>query len=416
MQNFFWLLILSVFCVSAEPLFETTTLWGMYPNNHPNYRIPSIITAPNGDLLVFAEKRNHGILDIGDTDIVMKRSSDLGKTWSKEIIVYDPGYETCADITPVIDLEKGRIWIFFLRDKKRYYTMHSDDNMYTWCKPYEIHSSVVAPEWDDYNAGKNQIVFVPPGTSTRDKIQTWERNWFQRYGVGPGAAGIQKKQFPHKGRLIIPARHMENGGHRSHVFFSDDHGATWKLGGTVGEGNECQLVELPDGRLFISMRDPDNSRRPNRLSRRFAQSRDGGEAWESYTLAGEKIPTVQCHASIINYDNKLLLFSNPASRYREEKHPYGRYNMTVRFSQDGGNNWIGGHTIWEHPSSYSDMTVLPDGTIGLVYERGPQGSTHYWDELQFVRFNMEWLQNGIILLKDACKICHRVCCRCDGTR
>ena len=33
-------------------------------------------------------------------------------------------------------------------------------------------------------------------------------------------------------------------------------------------------------------------------------------------------------------------------------------------------------------------------TIGLVYERGPHRSTHYWDEVHFARFNLEWLTDG----------------------
>ena len=47
--------------------------------------------------------------------------------------------------------------------------------------------------------------------------------------------------------------------------------------------------------------------------------------------------------------------------------------------------------IYPHPSSYSDLAVLDDGTIGIVYERGPKGGDHYWDEIQFARFNLDWL-------------------------
>lgn len=40
------------------------------------------------------------------------------------------------------------------------------------------------------------------------------------------------------------------------------------------------------------------------------------------------------------------------------------------------------------------MVVLDDHTIGCIYERADKGSTHYWDELHFARFNLEWLTNS----------------------
>ena len=67
---------------AAEPLFETSVVFPVAPGNKPNYRIPSILQAPDGDLLIFAEKRNDGIGDIGNHDIVLKRSRDKGRTWS----------------------------------------------------------------------------------------------------------------------------------------------------------------------------------------------------------------------------------------------------------------------------------------------------------------------------------------------
>ena len=44
--------------LGATPLFETTLVFPNAPKNKPNYRIPSILQAPNGDILIIAEKRN----------------------------------------------------------------------------------------------------------------------------------------------------------------------------------------------------------------------------------------------------------------------------------------------------------------------------------------------------------------------
>ncbi len=112
--------------------------------------------------------------------------------------------------------------------------------------------------------------------------------------------------------------------------------------------------------------------------------------WENLHRLEELI-TPRCHGCVERYDAKTLLFSSPASPYHQKEHPYGRYNMTIRLSHDDGEMWTAGKTIWPHPGSYSDLVVLNDGTIGYVYERAEKGSDHYWDELHFARFNLEWL-------------------------
>jgi len=58
-------------------------------DGHKSYRIPAIIQIPGGDLLAFAEGRADGSDDFGNIDIVMKRSTDKGKTWSVMTTVVD---------------------------------------------------------------------------------------------------------------------------------------------------------------------------------------------------------------------------------------------------------------------------------------------------------------------------------------
>ncbi|MBM3891780.1 MAG: exo-alpha-sialidase, partial [Verrucomicrobia bacterium] len=203
--------------------------------------------------------------------------------------------------------------------------------------------------------------------------------------------------------LVVPARHREDIGKGrlrsfAHCFYSDDHGATWKLGGTVGVNtSECQLVELANGDVMLISRDESSEDSPANLRHRVAISRNGGETWGPVRRAEELI-TPRCHGAVERYDSSKLLFSSPASAFRQKEHPYGRTNLTVRVSCDDGATWSAGRAIWPYPSSYSDIAVLEDGTIGLVYERADKGSTHYWDELHFARFNLEWLTNR----KDAC--------------
>ena len=42
----------------------------------------------------------------------------------------------------------------------------------------------------------------------------------------------------------------------AHTIYSDDHGATWKLGGNAARHtNECAVAELADGRAMLNARD-----------------------------------------------------------------------------------------------------------------------------------------------------------------
>ena len=384
----------------SAPLFETTTIWPAAPRNRPNYRIPALLVAPNGDLLAVAERRNDGPGDIGDHDLVMKRSRDQGKTWDPEVVLVDDGPNNCTDPTLLLDAERGVIWLFFLRDKVQYHCLSSADSGRTWTPPRSIHAAVTRPEWDRLGQDKAR----PRSAKARHKGDLWTDAWMQRYGVGPGWSGIQVQQGPKAGRLLVPARHLElvDGKQQSfsHVFYSDDHGATWRLGpNAVPDGNECRLIELADGRVMIHARDSDNRNRPDHIRRLVAVSRDAGQTWgPAYADPTLKCP--QCHASIRRFstagpqDRNRILFSNPNSGYRTEKHPYGRVNLSVRISDDEAQTWSEGKTAYPFASSYSDLAVLSDGSIGLIYERGPEGSTHYWDEIQFARFNLAWLTGG----------------------
>src|SRR5204862_5881817 len=138
--------------------------------------------------------------------------------------------------------------------------------------------------------------------------------------------GIQTRA----GRLVIPCDNYVAGtkAKQAHVIYSDDHGASWKLGGVLGpDCNECQVVELADGRLMLNMRSYRKSHR-----RLVALSNDGGLTWSDPADDAALVEPV-CQASISRYpgDRSRILFSNPASMQREK--------MTVRLSYDEGRTW-----------------------------------------------------------------------------
>jgi sialidase-1 len=329
------------------------------------YRIPSLLVTPAGTLLAFAEGRKSSLADLGNNDMVLKRSTDGGKTWGPLQIIYDEGESTIGNPTPVVDEDTGRIWLVFGREGKEALEMHSDDDGATWTKPVDITAQVKKPEWGFY-------------------------------GIGPGV-GVQLRHGEHKGRLIIPAYHRltEHKGSSpyANVFYSDDHGKSWQVGGTVGrEMCECQIAETANGGLIVNARNHwwRTGKSQEKSGKRIvARSSDGGVTWTEPILDAVLIePT--CQASLLRYsglgdeDRSRLLFANPAAT------PTGnwggpRHRLTVRMSYDEGRTWPVSRLVEPGLAAYSALARLADGRIGILYESGG------YKQLTFAAFDLTWL-------------------------
>jgi len=339
---------------AAGSFFEQTDVFIGGTEGYHTYRIPAILVAANGDLLAFCEGRKTSSADHGDVDIVMKRSSDNGRTWGPLQLLYEEGGTapiTIGNPCPVMDRRTGRIWLPFCRDNRRVFLGYSDDHGHTWSARREITGTVADPDW------------------------TW-------YATGPGV-GIQLARGEHAGRLVIPSDHRDTYGYGSHMIYSDDGGVTWARSEPITPGcNECQVVELADGTLMNNMR----SYGDWADYRKIATSPDGGRTW-SQVWPDLTLIEPTCQASFLRYtlasehDRNRVLFSNPASTS-------SRVSMTVRLSYDEGRTWPIAREVYAGSSAYSCLTVLPDMTIGCLYERDS------YRKITFARFSLEWLTRG----------------------
>ncbi len=68
--------------------------------------------------------------------------------------------------------------------------------------------------------------------------------------------------------------------------------------------------------------------------------------------------------------------------------------MTVRLSYDGGKTWPAARQLCAGPSAYSCLTVLPDGRIGCLYERGVSSP---YEMIAFARFTLDWVEQGKVV-------------------
>lgn len=350
----FILLIIVVDCEASDPGVPEDSITYLYESGTDGYktfRIPAIITTVKGTVLAFAEGRRNGSSDTGDIDLVLKRSEDNGKTWSDLMVVWNDGENVCGNPAPVVDKITGTIYLFSTwnlgsdhesdiikqtsKDSRRVYILSSNDDGRTWTSAKEITMSVKLNNW------------------------TW-------YATGP-CHGIQVERGNYKGRLIIPCDHIESVSNKyfSHIIYSDDHGKNWKLGGTTPQDqvNECSIAELSDGRLMLNMRNYERTEK----SRKVSISNDAGLIWGDIYSDITLIEPI-CQGSLLRFSfadegKSKLLFLNPADEN-------SRQNMTLRLSNDEGSSWVVSKTLFKGPSAYSDLTKLPNGKIGCMFEAG----------------------------------------------
>ena len=347
---------------------STAMLFVSGTGGYHTYRIPALAVTTKNTVLAFCEGRRNGRADNGDIDMLVRRSTDGGQTWSKQEVIWNDGPNTCGNPCPVVDSQTGVVWLLMTwnrgddaewqiiqqtsNDTRRVRVTRSKDDGRTWSRPKEITSDVKKPNW----------------------------SW---YATGP-CTGVQLRTGRHRGRLLIPCDHIEAGTKKyySHVIYSDDHGKTWKLGGRTpaDQVNECQVAELSDGRLMLNARNYD----PRKRLRAVSVSADGGRTWSRLRRDGTLIEPI-CQASLVRYWPKnaedgrgILLFSNPASQA-------ARKCMTVRVSFDDGRSWPAARRLWAGPSAYSSLAVLPDGRIACLYERGRR---HPYQGIALARFRL----------------------------
>lgn len=342
-------------------------------------RIPSVVVSKQGTVLAFAEGRAQHA-DQANNKLILKRSSDGGRTWGEQRMIADDGANTLNNPCAVVEEKSGRVIVMYQsypaglseRDGKikpgldgpaivRNYVVRSDDDGVSWSKPEDVTRTTKTPE---------RVTIV---------------------AVGPGI-GIQLHHGPHAGRLIMPF----NEGPFDHwnvlAVYSDDAGKNWKLGqpapgcrvpdgngGEISLVNEVQMVELADGSVML------NSRKwGGKALRKIAVSKDGGVTW-SKIEEDAALRDPGCMASIFRYSfpakdaKSRILYSGPDNAKRE--------NGTVYLSYDEGKSWAVKKVLFPGSFGYSVLTALPDGTVGCLFE------TDNADRIVFARFALEWLES-----------------------
>jgi len=389
----------SRFVQTAEPFLDKVDVFEAGKEGYALYRIPGIVTTKRGTVLAYCEARKSDRGDWGTIDILLRRSTDGGKTWgartniahvtgprSKNPVALAQKLATPGEVTynnPVaIPDSNGAVHFLFCLEYARCFYLRTDDDGVTFSKPVEI-------------------------TAAFDKFRP-EYDW-KVLATGPGH-GIQLKT----GRLVVPVwLSLGTGGHAhrpsvTSVIYSDDLGRTWVRGEIAGpnEGdwsipNETCAVQLADGRVLLNMRTESKANR-----RLLTTSRDGATGWSKPQFHDQLLEPI-CMAGMVRLseapasDKHRLLFSNPHNLDRADgKAAPGkgrdRKNVSVKLSYDESARWPVSKTVEPGFSGYSDLAVANDGTILLFYERGSTDGKDIYrtGSLTIARFNLEWLTDG----------------------
>lgn len=318
------------------------------------FRIPALITAKNGDLIACVDARRDSAADlihVRDIDIVIRRSSDNGMTWGPLEVMCDLGEgRPASDPSLLLDRDSGEIFCFYnFMDQDRapgefrLYLQQSKDHGRSWGEPRDITEELAKADW------KKSFFFITSGR------------------------GIQRRNGDYLHTLV-------NLQHGLHLFGSRDRGKTWELFDVpITPGDESKVLELSDESLMINSR----VNRPGYRYVHRAPSPTG--SWKG--TKETQLADPGCNGSIIRYTDvrdgytrNRLLFSNASS-------VTGRRNLAVRISYDEGETWSAGKVIEDGPSAYSSLSILEDGSIGVLYEPG-HGS------VRFARFTLEDLTDG----------------------
>jgi Uncharacterized protein related to plant photosystem II stability/assembly factor len=386
---------------APSPLFVKTNIWrpleGGYLANH----VHALTITKNGSLLAFSEGRVSPS-DGDPSDLIAKRSTDMGETWSDDTLLersdgmfyegegIEGRREAWVNPVAVSDKKTGRVFIF--------YALNEGSIQQTWTRVFYRYSDDDGQTWlpKKKDGGRIEITSL-----LKDNKNGWSL-----FMPGPGH-GIQLEHqkganASKNGRLLVQMwnRRALNQRPRNYgvvVIYSDDSGKTWKRGGEThreyGE-NESRLVEFSDGRILINARGSegvDNAKGiDTRMGRMFAFSTDAGDTFSGSTYRPE-LNYRQIDSGAVRYvapdGRECLVFSHPDDENT-------RTRLTVRATCDGLKTWQYKRLVDDGIVGYSDLVVLPDNTLGVLYgTRRPSDfpGTNMPTGVKFARFSFDWL-------------------------
>ncbi|MFD0852628.1 hypothetical protein ACFQ07_10355, partial [Actinomadura adrarensis] len=97
---------------TANLVFRGNRVESLNGVSYHTFRIPALVRTNAGTLLAFAEGRANSNRDHGNINLLYKRSTNNGGSWSSLKEAVGAGMGTWGNPTPVVDRNTGTIWLF----------------------------------------------------------------------------------------------------------------------------------------------------------------------------------------------------------------------------------------------------------------------------------------------------------------
>lgn len=333
-------------------------------------RAPGIVVTKNDTVIVYSEHRwpynkEHSLPDTSADwcmmNIVMKRSTDGGKTFSDNIILAEGTEEYATVNNPVMIVGNDNTLHFF------------------YCKNYSV-----------YGAGIWYKTSVDDGITWSEERNLSEYTETLGYNYNCFAFGPTHGICTSEGVLItcvwlvnennlLPV--TSHGKSTVHLFWSDDNGATWNITPNIYSqtANETAIAEMSDGSILVNARNPQGNRALN-LCMDFKT--EGNLTWQGMFYHPQLIDA-NCCGGMTAVDIEGLPYAllnvncaNDTIMESDGSRPK-RINVTVKCSFDDGQTFEKSLEISSYDKGgYCDIAVDSKGKAYVIWEEDYGTNVH----------------------------------------
>lgn len=355
------------------------------------YRIPALTKAKDGSIFAFTDFRPCRT-DVGGgvIDVVAKRSTDNGRTWSKEQTVVKGGGENIP-----FDVAHGDAAVVTDRKTGEMLMMCASGNVWYW------QSTLKNPNRVGRYYSKDG--FNWKGEEITDQIYKLMNGAVHKLFFSSGRICQSAKIKAGKYNRIYSALCTNVG---NVVLYSDDFGHNWTpLGGADARpakfGDEAKIEELPNGDVLLCSRSQRGAGRIFNIFKYSNAKRAEGK-WQTAANLDPMYKSAMCNGEILivnavrKADGKktnVLLYSVPMDAKRNY---VGIYYKELASTADYASPELltkGWKTfrLSNTDSAYSTMEQMNDGNIAFFYEETHQKGGY---DMVFCSLPLDKITNG----------------------
>lgn len=367
---------------SRQLLFSPGDYYSKY------YRIPSITKAADGSLIAISDARKNHVYDVkNNIDILCRRSTDNGKTWSDPITIAQGSDDGSSDGTGYGDAAIA--------------ALPNGDLLATMIHGYGLYEYDVLWQENKTNKTTNWYAISHDNGQSWSDVKEIPSSLYSNYRgcIAPGNMCVVKSGYL-KGKVLACFRTKRNyailADKSSNIILVYDPATeTWSninCSGSVeiavknGADDEAHLLEIGENNFLMSIRTTQkNSRAFLKLT--FSSAKECSKSNVSFSGMSLTQPTngdiMQFDAVVDGSENKYMIQTLPETQMSDGNGKNGRSSLKFFYApmniSSGKIDWSSSLNLsdpfdgaLDETAQYSSLTEQNDGTLGLVCEEYPK--------------------------------------------